>query len=124
MSMNSIEYSLISGVMFFVLNEQNIIPLLNEEKCHSTSHNLVKIIFYSIFMLIYLKVNERNNYDILLLSVIIFFTISTIGSTKSKQLILNKNNKKCPSTLSALLYSLVFSGLIYIFIEKNNKLIN
>lgn len=124
MSLNSIEYSLISGVMFFVLNEQNIIPLLDEEKCHNTWHNLIKTIFYIIYMLIYLKLNNKNNYDILILSLIIFLLISIIGSGKKKQLIIDKKNNKCPTTLSALLYSLVFGGLIYIFIEKNNKLIS
>ena len=48
-----------------------------------------------------------------------------MGVNISKQdIIIDKKNNKCPTTLSALLYSLVFGGLIYIFIEKNNKLIS
>lgn len=118
MSLNSIEYSLISSVMFIVLNEQNLLPLVNKEKCHNTWHNLSKTVLYLIYVIIYLKINKQNDIQIILLSVITFLLLSIIGSSKTKQLSLGKFDKKCPTTLSVILYSIVFGGIIYSITEK------
>lgn len=121
MSLNNIEYSLLSGVLFFVLNEQNFISLLNKENCHNTWQNILKTIFYVGFIYLYLFINKQhnNNMQIVLLSTIILFLLSILGSTKSGQLEIDKNNEKCPTTLSALVYSLIYGGIIYIILNKN-----
>lgn len=127
MSLNSIEYTLLSSVLFFVLNEQNLIDLLDKEKCHNTWQNIIKTLFFAGYIFLYLFINKqqnKNNIQIVLFSSIILFLLSVLASTKSNQLNLGENDKKCPNTLSVFVYSLVFGGIIYIMMIKNDEIIN